>query len=344
MFIKFIRYEWTCLTGKEKLKAWQKILIAAVLATIIVIAGTLVYFNFFAKRRLRISTTTSLFDTGLLDEVKAQYEATHNIDINIISAGTGIALQQASAGDADIVLVHSPSQELTFLTNGYGVCRRIIAYNYFTIVGPTEDPAGITGENATEALKSILIYGRDHPDIDVWISRGDNSGTFTKEQSLWVSAGYNQTKISTESWYATTGSGMAYTLNVANQKTAYTLSDIGTYLALYEPGTIQLKAIVNGGKSLLNVYSVMAVNPEKVSSVSFNDAIDFIKWLVSDTGQQIIDNYGVANYSRHLFYGAVQALKNDSPQPDVSWIQSYAYFNGTECPTQWRDDHPELYS
>jgi tungstate transport system substrate-binding protein len=325
------------------MQTWQKILIAAALATIVVIAGTIVYFDFFARRRLRISTTTSLFDTGLLDEVSKQYEATHSVDINIISAGTGIALQQAQAGDADIVLVHSPSQELTFLTNGYGVCRRIIAYNYFTIIGPSSDPAGITGENATEALKTILQYGRSHTDQTVWVSRGDNSGTFSKEQSLWTSAGYNQTEISPESWYATTGTGMANTLNVANQKNAYTLSDIGTYLALYEPGTIQLKSIVNGGKSLLNVYSVMAVNPAKISNVSFNDAIDFIKWLVSDTGQQVIDNYGVANYSQPLFYGAVQPLKDDSPQPDVSWIQSYAFYNGTECPVQWRDDHPELY-
>ena len=318
-------------------------LIVAVLATIIVIAGTIVYFDFFARRSLRISTTTSLFDTGLLDEVTKQYEATHTVDLSIISAGTGIALQQAQAGDADIVLVHSPSQELTFLTNGYGVCRRIIAYNYFTIVGPTEDPAGITGKNATEALKSILSYGRNHADQTIWVSRGDNSGTFTKEQSLWTSAGYNQTTISAESWYATTGSGMAYTLNVANQKDAYTLSDMGTYLSLSKSGTISLKAIVNGGKSLLNVYSVMAVNPAKVSNVSFNDAIDFIKWLVSDTGQQLISNYGVSNYSQQLFYGAVQPLKNSNPQPDVSWIQSYAFFNGTECPTQYRDDHPELY-
>jgi tungstate transport system substrate-binding protein len=326
------------------MKAWQKMLIVAVLATIIVIAGTIVYFGFFARRSLRISTTTSLFDTGLLDEVTKQYEATHSVDLSIISAGTGIALQQAQAGDADIVLVHSPSQELTFLTNGYGVCRRIIAYNYFTIVGPTEDPAGITGKNATEALKSILSYGRNHADQTIWVSRGDNSGTFAKEQSLWTSAGYNQTTISAESWYATTGSGMAYTLNVANQKDAYTLSDMGTYLSLSKSGTISLKAIVNGGKSLLNVYSVMAVNPAKVSNVSFNDAIDFIKWLVSDTGQQLISNYGVSNYSQQLFYGAVQPLKNSSPQPDVSWIQSYAFFNGTECPTQYRDDHPELYN
>ena len=326
------------------MKAWQKILIVAVIATTVVIAGTLIYFEFFARRRLRISTTTSLYDTGLLDEVKKQYEATHSVDLNIISAGTGIALQQASSGDADIVLVHSPSQEKTFLTNGYGVCRRIIAYNYFTIVGPNTDPAEITGKNATEALKSILAYGRNQTGQKIiWASRGDNSGTFSKEQSLWASAGYNQTTISTESWYATTGSGMADTLNVANQKSAYTLSDLGTYLKLSKDGTISLESIVSGGKSLLNVYSVMAVNPAKVSNVSFNDAIDFIKWLVSDTGQQVISNYGKTDYSQSLFYSAVQPLKDNSPQPDVSWIRGYAFFNGTECPTQYRDDHPELY-
>ena len=326
------------------MKAWQKILIVAVIATTVVIAGTIIYFEFFARRRLRISTTTSLYDTGLLDEVKKQYEATHSVDLNIISAGTGIALQQASSGDADIVLVHSPSQEKTFLTNGYGVCRRIIAYNYFTIVGPNTDPAEITGKNATEALKSILAYGRNQTSQTIiWASRGDNSGTFSKEQSLWTSAGYNQTTISTESWYATTGSGMADTLNVANQKSAYTLSDLGTYLKLSKDGTISLESIVSGGKSLLNVYSVMAVNPAKVSNVSFNDAIDFIKWLVSEAGQQVISNYGKADYSQSLFYSAVQPLKDNSPQPDVSWIRGYAFFNGTECPTQYRDDHPELY-
>jgi len=322
------------------MKAWQTILIVAILVTVVVIAGTVAYYDFFAKKRLRISTTTSLYDTGLLDEVKKQYEATHNVDIQIISAGTGIALQQAQAGDADIVLVHSPAQEQTFLTNGYGVARKIVAYNYFTIVGPASDPAGISGKNATEALKSILAYGRTRTSA-VWVSRGDNSGTFSKEQSLWASAGDNQTVISGESWYATTGSGMANTLNVADQKNSYTLADVGTYLS--QQNTLSLKSIVNGGKSLLNVYSVMAVNPAKVGNVSFNDAVDFIKWLVSDTGQQVISSFGVADYSQSLFYGAVQPLKEGTPQPDVSWIQSYAFFNGTECPLQYRGDHPELY-
>jgi tungstate transport system substrate-binding protein len=245
------------------------------------------------------------------------------------------------------VLVHAPSQEQTFLVNSYGVCRKIIAYNFFTIVGPISDPAKITGENATEALKSILAYGRNQTgQTIVWVSRGDNSGTFSKEQSLWTGADYNQTKISSESWYASTGSGMANTLNVANQKTAYTLSDLGTYLELSQGSTTSLKSLVSGGYSLLNVYSVMAVNPTKIANVSFNDAIDFIKWLVSDKpgeGQQVIENYGKGNYSQNLFYGAIEPLKDNNPQQIVQWIQKYAFFNGTECPMQYRDDHPELY-
>ena len=136
---------------------------------------------------------------------------------------------------------------------------------------------------------------------------------------------------------------MADTLNVANQKSAYTLSDLGTYLKLSKDGTISLKSIISGGKSLLNVYSAMAVNPTKVSKVSFSDAIDLIEWLVSDKGQLVISNYGATDYGQSLFHGAVQPLKDESPQPDVSWIRSYAFFNGTECPTQYRDDHPELY-
>jgi tungstate transport system substrate-binding protein len=326
------------------MKAWKAMFIVAALATIVVIAGTLVYLDYFSRRRLRISTTTSLYDTGLLDEIKKQYEATHKVDLSIISAGTGIALQQAQAGDADIVLVHAPSQEQTFLVNGYGVCRKIIAYNFFTIVGPSTDPAKITGENATQALKSILAYGRNQTgQTIVWVSRGDDSGTFSKEQSLWKAAAPNQTKISSESWYTSTGSGMANTLNVANQKSAYTLSDLGTFLASSQSGTMSLKSLISGGYSLLNVYSVMAVNPSKIANVSFNDAIDFIKWLVSDAGQQVINDYGKGNYSQNLFYGTVEPIKDNNPQQIVQWIQKYAFFNGTECPPEYRDDHPELY-
>ena len=326
------------------MQAWQKTLPVAVLVTIAVVAGTVVYFDFFARTRLRISTTTSLYDTGLLDEIKTQYEATHKVDLEIIHAGTGVALADASAGEADVVLVHAPSTEYPYLANGTLVCRKIIAWNYFTIVGPSSDPAKITGKTATEALKSILAYGGNQTGTIVWVSRNDASGTYTKEVSLWKSAGYTWATISKESWFTSTGQGMGATLQVTDQKNAYTLSDMGTYLQFYQRGVILLQALIKGPDySLLNVYSAYAVNPQKVSNVSFNYAIDFIKWLISPTGQQVISDYGKANYTQSLFNGAVQALKDNSPQPDVLWIQKYAFFSGTECPTQYRDDHQELY-
>jgi len=328
-------------------------LTAAALVTITVVAGTLVYFNYFAKRRLIISTTTSLYDTGLLDEIEKNYEATHSVDINIISAGTGIAIQHAKNGDADVILVHAPSVEKTFLEDGYGVNRKIIAYNFFTIVGPSEDPAGIEGKTAKDALKSIVTYGESLPDqsgqTKIWVSRGDNSGTHSKEQSLWKAAGYNYSLVSAEPWYASVGSGMGDTLNVADQKSAYTLADIGTYLKFWKDDIISLTALLTEEKSLLNVYSVMAVNQTVPANqtlherINYADAMDFIKYLVSDETQQIIENYGKATYGQSLFYGAVQPLKNDAPQSIVSWIKDSAFFDGSECPPQYRNGFPELY-
>ena len=337
------------------MKTWQKLLIVAVLATIVVIAGTLVYFNYFSKRRLFISTTTSLYDTGLLDAIEADYESSHPVDLNIVAVGTGVAIQQAESGDADIVLVHAPSTELTFLEGGYGVNRKIIAYNFFTIVGPADDPAQISGKTANEAMSSLLTYGQNSADqsgqTQIWVSRGDNSGTHTKEKSLWTAAGYNYTELSTEPWFAVTGQGMGATLTVADQKNAYTLSDIGTYLKFHSDGTIDITALLTEEQSLLNVYSVMAVNKDTVQAnqtihdqINFNDAMDFVQYLISPATQQLINDFGKDTYGEPLFYEAVQPLKDNAPQPIVGWIQNYAFFDGSECPPQYRSGYPQLYS
>jgi tungstate transport system substrate-binding protein len=337
------------------MKAWQKLLIVAALATIVVIAGTLVYFNYFSKRRLFISTTTSLYDTGLLDAIEADYESSHPVDLNIVAVGTGVAIQQAESGDADIVLVHAPSTELTFLEGGYGVNRKIIAYNFFTIVGPADDPAQISGKTANEAMSSLLTYGQNLADQSgqtrIWVSRGDNSGTNTKEKSLWTAAGYNYTELSTEPWFAVTGQGMGATLTFADQKNAYTLSDIGTYLKFHSDGTIEITALLTEEQSLLNVYSVMAVNKDTVQAnqtihdqINFNDAMDFVQYLITPATQQLINDFGKDTYGEPLFYQAVQPLKDNAPQPIVGWIQDYAFFEGSECPPQYRSGYPELYS
>jgi tungstate transport system substrate-binding protein len=337
------------------MQALQKMLIVAALATIVVVAGTLVYFNYFSKRRLFISTTTSLYDTGLLDVIEADYEATHNVDLQITAVGTGVAIQQAQNGDADIVLVHAPSTELSFLEGGYGVNRKIIAYNFFTIVGPADDPAQISGKTAAEALFNIVQYGENMPDqsgaTQIWVSRGDNSGTNSKEKSLWTAAGYNYTELSDDVWFASTGQGMGATLTVADQKSAYTLSDIGTYLKFNADGSIELEALIVEEQALLNVYSVMAVNKDTVSAnpsvhdqINFDDAMNFIEYLISPETQQLIDEYGVDTYGQSLFHKAVQPLTYNAPQPIVSWIQDYAFFEGSECPPQYRNDAGDLYS
>jgi tungstate transport system substrate-binding protein len=338
-----------------EMQTWQKLIIVAALATIIVVASTIVYFNYFAKRRLFISTTTSLYDTGLLDAIEKDYESKHPVDLNIVAVGTGIAIQQAESGDADVVLVHAPSTELTFLEGGYGVNRKIIAYNFFTIVGTADDPAQISGKNASEALSNIFSYGQNMPDqsgqTQIWVSRGDNSGTNTKEISLWKAAGYNYTQLSNEPWFAVTGQGMGATLTVADQKNAYTLSDIGTYLKFHSDGTIQLTALITEEQSLLNVYSVMAVNTATVQAnqtvhnqINYNDAMDFIQYLISPATQQLIANFGRDTYGQSLFFDAVQPLKDNAPQPIVGWIKNYAFFNGSECPPQYRNGYPELYT
>jgi tungstate transport system substrate-binding protein len=336
------------------MQTWQKLLIVAALTTVVVVAGTLVYFRYFSKRRLIISTTTSLDDTGLLGEIEKKYEATHDVDINIRAAGTGIAIQDAQNGNADIVLVHAPSMEKTFLEQGWGVNRKIVAYNFFTIVGVEADPANITGKTANEAIKAIANYGESLTDqsgqTKIWISRGDNSGTHSKEQSLWKAAGYNYTLLSAEPWYGSVGSGMGDTLNVASQKSAYTLSDIGTFLKFEKEGIISLVALLTEEKSLLNVYSVMAVNRTVQANqtlherINFNDAMDFIEYLASPETQEFITDFGKAEYGQSLFFGAVQPLMDNSSEPVVTWIRDSAFFEGSECPPQYRNGFPELYS
>ncbi len=316
-------------------------IVAASIITLITIAGTTVYSQYFAKRRLMISTTTSLYETGLLDEIKKEFEAKHNIILNFIPVGTGIAIQQAKSGDVDLTLVHSPTTEKGFLEQGYGTCRKIIAYNFFVIVGTEEDPAKIGGLTVTTALKRIAEYGEKN--WRIWVSRGDNSGTHQKERSLWESAGYNYTEISKELWYTSAGSGMGQTLLMANEFRAYTLSDVGTYLKYSKENRITLKALITEEKELLNAYSVIAVNPTRHPNVNFNDTITFTKFLVSKEGQQLIENYGVNEFGQSLFHGTVRILKEDSTSQIAAWIRDYAFFNGSECPPEYRDACPELY-
>jgi tungstate transport system substrate-binding protein len=330
------------------MKTWIKVLIIAVAVTALIIGGSFAYFQYFTRTKLFISTTTSLYETGLLNATKQAFEAKYQMDLNFLAVGTGQAIQQAQGGNVDALLVHSPSNETQFLQGGDGVCRKIIAYNFFTIVGPASDLAGINGSSVTSALGKIVDYGRNHTSSRIWVSRGDGSGTHTKEKSMWAKANFSYAQISSEAWYASAGQSMSITLNMANEFGAYTLSDTGTYWKLSKDGTISLVPFITETKDLLNVYSVMAVNQTKHPSVNFTNAITFIRYLISDEGQQLIDNYGKDQYGQSLFHSTVQLLKQNSTLQIVQWIKDYAFIKegneSYECPPQYRDDrYPDLY-
>ena len=292
-----------------------------------------------ARRALVVATTTSLYDTGLLDEVADEYARRYGVRLYFISVGTGLALKHAERGDADAVLVHAPSEEARFLAGGYGGVRKIIAYNFFLIVGPPSDPAGIRGSTPTTALERIAEAGRAGNAL--WISRGDKSGTHVKERQLWEAAGFNPDELRGESWYVESGTGMGKTLMMASEMEAYTLADAGTYTRYLSEGLIRLDALVRGGRELINVYSVMAVNPNVHPDVNFREAVRFIEFLVSEDGQRLIADFKVDGYT--LFYPAVGVLREEPTSEVARWIMDYAFINGSECPPQYRMGVNELY-
>ncbi len=311
-----------------------KIISLAAVVIITVVASSVYVSIEKGQNRLTISTTTSLYDTKLLDTIAESYLALYKTKLDFISAGTGMALEHARRGDADVVLVHAPSTENKFLSEGVVGARKIIAYNFFAIVGPREDPAGISGLSPLEALKKIASMGA------IWVSRGDNSGTHTKEKSLWKSAGI---QTSGQAWYLESGTGMGQTLMISNERRAYTLADTGTYLKYYTDKLIDLEILVERGKELLNVYSVMAVNPSMNPNVKFDGAIKFIEFLISDNGQTLIGDFGREQYGVPLFYPAVQILKGDANPEMSDMIRGYAFLENSECPVRHRLDQEQLY-
>jgi tungstate transport system substrate-binding protein len=248
------------------------------------------------QKRLKIATTTSLYDTGLWAYLEPQFEQEYNVQLDVLYAGSGKAMEWGQRGDVDVLAVHAKSVEEKFVADGYGVKRVPFAYNHFLIVGPESDPAGIKGMKPEDAFKQLFASGNG-----TFISRGDKSGTHVKEQEIWKAAGYDyESQVRKASaWYLEAGSGMGPTLQMASEKGAYTLTDIGTYLAF--KSKLSLATIVDKGSILLNVYSVIAVNPEKVTGVNSTMAQNMVTFLTSDKIQQAIGAYGTALYGQQLF-------------------------------------------
>ncbi len=277
------------------------------------IAATYVWQVTRAPVTLRVSTTTSLYATGLLEELAEKFQEKHpGVIIEFTPVGSGEALKKAENGDVDMTFVHAPNLEKKYLEKGVLKFGEIFAYNTFIILGPKDDPAGIKEMEPINAM--IAIYEAGEAGNAKFVSRGDNSGTHNRELWLWSLAGLNP---SGKNWYIESGTGMAQTLMIANEYRAYTLSDVGTYLKLSSKLSC-LTPLVTQGKELLNIYSVYVVNSEVIKGINENLAREFQQYVLSDEIQSFIGSYGVAEFGVPLFYPA-----NGDPDGSLrdAWVQ-----------------------
>lgn len=281
--------------GKKTAKILFSLITVASLVALLAGCGSSAVAPLTPQPRLRVATTTSLYDTGLWGYLEPRFEKKYNVQLDILSLGSGAAFEYAKRGDADVITIHDKSNELKFVSDNYGVQRVPFAYNYFLIVGPAADPAGIKDMSPEAAFKKLMETGKG-----TFISRGDNSGTHSKEKAIWQAAGFDYATVEKAgAWYVEAGLGMGQTLQMANEKQGYTLTDMGTYLTY--KSKLALVPIVDKGSILLNVYSVIAVNPQKVKGVKIDLANNLITFLTSSEIQDLMGKYGVKEYGLQLF-------------------------------------------
>jgi tungstate transport system substrate-binding protein len=242
-----------------------------------------------AKGSLILATTTSTQDSGLLDDLLPVFTKDTGWKVKTLAIGSGQAIELGRRGEADVLLVHSPAAEMTFMAEGSAGQRRLVMHNDFVIVGPDDDPAGIEGLGSVDAMKKIAAAQA------VFISRGDDSGTNAKEKDIWGKTGI----APKGDWYQSTGQGMGATLRVASEKVGYTLSDRATYLA--QRDTLKLKILSEGDPGLLNVYHVIELTTKAGSRVQTEAGRAFADWIVSPATQQRIGEFGKAKFGQALF-------------------------------------------
>jgi tungstate transport system substrate-binding protein len=237
----------------------------------------------FAETRIRMASTTSTQNSGLFDYLMPIFEKKTGIKIDVVAVGTGAAIEIGKRGDADVVFVHAKEQELKAVEEGAFVNRHDVMYNDFVVIGPTNDPATIKGlKSATDVFKKIAGSGSS------FVSRGDKSGTHTKELSLWKKAGIEPVG---QKWYLEVGQGMEKTQRIADEKRAYTLTDRGTWLATKDKDKLDMIVVLEGDTSLFNQYGVMAINPEKFKTAKYKEAMEFVNWIISKEGQDIVASF-----------------------------------------------------
>ena len=244
------------------------------------------------QKSIILATTTSTQDSGLLDVLIPIFERKTGYFVKTISVGSGQAMTMGQRGEADLLLVHSPEAEKKFVAEGYGINRRIIMHNDFIVAGPPEDPAKLKGTtSAAESFKKIASKG------SLFLSRGDNSGTHTREKAIWKACGINPEE---RKWYQQTGLGMGLTLNVASEKKGYTLTDRGTYLVLKK--NLRLDILMEKDPLLLNIYHVIEVNPKRWHRINAAGAKALSDFLVSGEAQNIIKGFGADKFGSPLFF------------------------------------------
>jgi tungstate transport system substrate-binding protein len=228
------------------------------------------------------ASTTSTENSGLFSYLLPLFQKKTGIVVKVVARGTGAAIEMGKRGDADVAFVHAKEQELKAVAEGYFVDRHDVMYNDFVIIGPTGDPAKIKGmKSAVDAFEKIS-------EGSLFVSRGDKSGTNTKELAIWKKAGIDPKG---QKWYLEVGQGMEKTQRIANEKQAYTLTDRGTWLATKDKDRLEMEIVLEGDPILFNQYGVMAVNPARYKHVKYKEAMEFINWLISKEGQEAIGSY-----------------------------------------------------
>lgn len=248
-----------------------------------------------AQPDILLATTTSTYDSGLLDFLLPIFEQETGYTVKVVAVGTGKALRMGQEGNADVLLTHAPQAERALVEAGDVVDYRLVMYNDFVIVGPAEDPAGVrAADRATDALQRIAQAEA------LFVSRGDDSGTHKKERALWQAA--RGAVPQSEPWYLESGEGMGATLRIASERGAYTLTDRGTYLALRD--TLNLDIVFEGDPALRNIYHIMRVNPEKWPQVNAEGGKALVAFFVAPETQDLIAEYGADKYGQPLFFPA----------------------------------------